>query len=135
MEASMEQMQSVSTELAPQPPHSLIESDSVEGATVYGVHNRKIGTIKRLVIEKVSGRVVYAVISFGGFLGLGEELFTVPWGKLSFDKDLDGFRTDLDEAQVSAAPRSSILEHPDWSDRERERALHRHYEVPPYWGF
>ena len=132
----MEQVTTSQTIVKPEPTHPLIESDSVEGITVYGVHGKSVGEIQRLVIEKVSGKVVYAVIAFGGFLGIGNQHYTIPWGKLSYDKELNGFRTDLEEEQIGAAPRSSILEHPDWSDREREKALHRYYEVPPYWtGF
>ena len=105
----MDKVTSSPAQAANKPAHPLIESDSVEGITVYGVHRKSVGKIKRLVIEKVSGKVVYAVIAFGGLLGIGEELYTIPWGKLSYDKDLNGFQTDLDEEQISAAPRSSIL--------------------------
>jgi PRC-barrel domain len=59
------------------PAHPLIESDHIEGTAVYDVNGKPIGSIKRLVIEKVSGRVVYAVTSFGGFLGLGVEAHTI----------------------------------------------------------
>jgi sporulation protein YlmC with PRC-barrel domain len=114
--------------------HPLIESDSVEGTAVYGIHGQRIGSIKRLVIEKVTGKVVYAVAAFGGFLGLGEEFYTIPWEKLTYDPALRGFRADINEEQIRDAPRSSLLNHPDWSDREGEAALHRHYGVPPYWG-
>ena len=74
--------------------HSLIESDRVEGTSVYSLNGDHIGTIKRLMIEKVSGRVPYAVVSFGGFLGLGAEDYTIPWSKLSYDTSLGGYRTD-----------------------------------------
>jgi sporulation protein YlmC with PRC-barrel domain len=114
--------------------HPLIESDSVEGSSVYGTRGESIGSIKRLVIEKATGKVVYAVASFGGLLGLGGELYTIPWEKLTYDAGLRGFRTDIDERQIKEAPRSSILKHSDWSDREAESALHQHYRVPPYWG-
>ena len=60
----------------------LIESDRVEGTTVYDPGGKNIGSIKRLMIEKVSGRVAYAVMSFGGFLGLGAEEHAVPWNDL-----------------------------------------------------
>ncbi len=106
----MEQVASIQEVSRPQPAHPLIESDSVEGITVYGTHGKSVGAIKRLVVEKLSGRVVYAVVGFGRFLSLGQEFYTVPWGKLSFDQDLNGFRTDLDENQLREAPRSSILE-------------------------
>src|SRR3954464_13046403 len=64
------------------PSHPLIESDHIEGTAVYDANGKQIGTIKRLVIEQVSGHVVYAVTFFGGFLGLGSEMHTIPWEQL-----------------------------------------------------
>jgi hypothetical protein len=113
--------------------HPLIESDRVEGTSVYGADNTHIGSIDRLMIEKVSGQVVYAVVSFGGFLGLGEESFTVPWGKLTYDTDLGGYKTDLSPDQLRGAP-SLGRDDANWSDRDRERDLHTYYGVSPYWG-
>lgn len=60
----------------------LIESDRVEGTAVYDPNGNHIGSIKRLMIEKIGGKVAYAVMSFGGFLGMGEEEHTIPWNKL-----------------------------------------------------
>ena len=62
---------------------SLIGSDKVEGMPVYGADDRKIGTVQRVMIDKISGRVAYAVISFGGFLGMGEDYYPMPWASLS----------------------------------------------------
>jgi len=61
----------------------LIESDRVEGTYVYDPNGNNIGTIKRLMIEKISGKVAYAVMSFGGFLGMGADEHTIPWDKLT----------------------------------------------------
>lgn len=66
----------------------LIESDRVEGTTVYDPAGNVIGSIKHLMIEKINGRVAYAVMSFGGFLGLGAEEHAVPWSKLTYDTNL-----------------------------------------------
>jgi PRC-barrel domain len=68
----------------------LIESDRVEGTAVYDPTGNNIGSIKRLMIEKISGRVAYAVMSFGGFLGMGTEEHAVPWNKLTYDTNLGG---------------------------------------------
>ncbi|KFC72216.1 PRC-barrel [Bosea sp. LC85] len=83
--------------------HLTIESDRVEGTAVFGRKNDQIGTIKRLLVEKVSGRVLYVDVTFGGFLGMGSHHLTIPWEKLAYDKELEGYRTDLTEAQVRAA--------------------------------
>ena len=115
-------------------PKPLIESDRVEGTAVYGQNRERLGDIKRLMIEKVSGRVAYAVMSFGGFMGLGQDSFTVPWGKLTYDTELGGYRTDLTADQLKGAPDFYRGEDYKWSDREREGDLHSYYGVSPYWG-
>ena len=79
----------------------IIESDRVEGTAVFGRDGNQIGTIKRLLIEKVSGRVVDVDVTFGGFLGLGVLHQTIPWDKLTYDPALGGYRTNITEAQVS----------------------------------
>jgi hypothetical protein len=85
-------------------PHPVIESDRVEGTPVFDTANNRIGTLKRLLIEKVSGRVVCVDVAFGGFLGMGVHHHTIPWDKLSYDKELGGYRTDIPEALIRAAP-------------------------------
>src|SRR4051795_4414547 len=82
----------------------LIESDRVEGTTVYDPQGNNVGSIKRLMIEKISGHVAYAVMSFGGFLGMGSEDHTIPWSKLTYDISLGGCRTDITESQLRGAP-------------------------------
>jgi hypothetical protein len=111
------------------PVHPLIDSDRVEGTPVVNANGGQIGTIKSLVIEKVSGRVVYAVMSFGGFLGIGEHTRFVPWNALHYSPQWQGFQLDRTADEIRSAPE---IGH-DETDRERERALHEHYDVPPYW--
>jgi PRC-barrel domain len=106
--------------------HPVIESDRVEGTAVYGPEGTQIGTIKRLLIEKVSGRVLYVDVTFGGFLGIGVHHHTVPWDKLSYDKELEGYRTDVTEAQVQSAP-AFYGDDRIWPDRKREQ------EMRDYW--
>jgi sporulation protein YlmC with PRC-barrel domain len=111
----------------------LIESDRVEGTAVHDVQGNRIGTVKRLMIEKVEGRVAYAVLSFGGFMGFGREEYAIPWRKLDYDTSLEGYRTDITEEQLRSAPRFTYDRDEDWSDRSREQALHDHYRVTAYW--
>lgn len=82
----------------------IIESDRVEGTAVFGRDANQIGTIKRLLIEKVSGRVLYVDVTFGGFLGIGAHHHTIPWDKLAYDWELGGYRTDITEEQIRGAP-------------------------------
>jgi hypothetical protein len=95
----------------------LIESDRVEGTTVYDPSGNNIGSIKRLMIEKISGGVAYAAMSFGGFLGMGTEEHAVP-NKLTYDTNLGGYRTDITEQQLRGAPAFSRDSIYDWNDRK-----------------
>ena len=112
----------------------LIESDRVEGTAVYGSDNSHIGTIKRLMIDKMSGQVAYAEMAFGGFLGLGEDTYTVPWAKLDYDTGLGGYKTDISPSSVKEAPDFYRGSDYTWNDRDQERRLHDYYGVSPYWG-
>ena len=85
-------------------PKPIIESDRVEGTAVFGSNGSQIGTIQRLLIEKVSGRVLSVDVTFGGFLGVGVHHRTIPWDKLTYDTHLAGYRTDITEEQVRSAP-------------------------------
>jgi sporulation protein YlmC with PRC-barrel domain len=113
------------------PNHQLISSEDVEGTDVYGVDGKKVGEIDHLMIDKVSGRVTYAVISFGGFLGLGHSHYPVPWTALKYDPKLGGYITGITEEKLKDAPTFSD---DAWSDRNWEAQVHRHYNAPPYWG-
>ncbi|MDF0598380.1 PRC-barrel domain-containing protein [Psychromarinibacter halotolerans] len=109
---------------------AIISSDRVNGTNVYARDGEKIGHIDHLMIDKSSGRVPYAVRHFGGFLGLGEEEYPVPWEKLTYDTAKDGYVTDITREQVEGAPRSDK----DWhGNRDYEQRLHDHYLVNPYW--
>ena len=110
-----------------------ISSDKVEGTSVYDPQGSKIGSINRLMIEKISGKVAYAVMSFGGFLGLGTDEHTIPWDKLSYDTTVGGYRTDITKEQLEGAPTFYRDSDYNWSDRERERGLFDYWRVPPYW--
>jgi hypothetical protein len=116
------------------PSNPLIESDRVEGTGVYDPHGTYIGAVKRLMIEKVTGRVAYVVMSFGGLLGLGEDTHIIPWNALTYDTHVQGYRTSITEDQVRGAPAFYRDPNWNWSDRERERELHDHYGVRYYWG-
>ena len=121
----------------PIPQHAsskpFIESDRVEGTAVFDLQGHRIGTIKRLLIEKVSGHVVYVDVTFGGFLGLGVHHHTIPWEKLTYDIGLHGYRTDITEEQVRGAPTFSG-DDAVWSDRDREREVHDHWKARYYWA-
>jgi len=110
---------------------SLVSSADVDGTNVYARDGSSIGSIDHLMIDKQSGKVAYAVMGFGGFLGMGEEHQPVPWSKLTYDTSKNGFVTDITEQDVKGAPTRSD----DWhADRDWERRTHDYYGVPHYWG-
>ena len=112
------------------PNHQLISSEDVEGTNVYDLKGKEIGEIDHLMIDKMSGRVAYGVISFGGFMGLGHSHYPVPWGALKYDTSLGGFRTNITEQQLKDAPEFSD---DTWGDRDWESRTHKHYAAPSYW--
>jgi sporulation protein YlmC with PRC-barrel domain len=114
--------------------HSLIASDKVEGTPVRRSDGEKIGTIERVMIDKRSGRVAYAVMSFGGFMGLGEEYYTLPWGVLKYNTSIDGYELNLTEDQLRGAPRRTAEGRDASFDRDWEEHVHRYYNATPYWG-
>jgi hypothetical protein len=117
-------------DVASGPAHPLIESDHIEGTAVYDASGKRIGTVKRLVIEKVSGHVAYAITSFGGFLGLGVEVHSIPWEQLHYDTGLGGYRTSITEDQLRKAPEFSRQDEALLSGHERDE-LSQYYTIPP----
>jgi hypothetical protein len=111
---------------------TLIGSDKVEGTAVYGADQNKIGSIERVMIDKLSGKVAYAVLSFGGFMGMGEDYYPVPWATLKYDKNLGGYRTNLTESQLKGAPKYSESTGWNWN-RENDRRVYDYYQAPHYW--
>ena len=110
---------------------SLIGSDKVEGTAVYGHDGTRIGTIERVMIEKISGHVAYAVLSFGGILGIGDDHYPLPWQSLTYNTELGGYQVaNLVKDRLDNAPRHASDENWDWADAERTRRINEHYGVP-----
>lgn len=108
----------------------LIGSDKVEGTAVYGADGNKIGSIERIMIEKISGRVSYAVLGFGGFLGLGNDHYPLPWPSLKYNTDLGGYQTMITVDQLNGAPKYASDDDWNWGDSGRARAVNDYYGVP-----
>ena len=109
---------------------SLIGSDKVEGTAVYGAGDTKIGSIERVMIDKMSGKVSYAVLSFGGFLGIGDDHYPLPWQSLKYDTGLGGYVTGITEQQLRGAPKYGNDNEWNWGDMARTRAVNDYYGVP-----
>jgi hypothetical protein len=111
---------------------NLIGSDKVEGTDVYSAGGESIGSIERIMIDKISGKVAYAVMSFGGFMGIGEDYYPVPWSQLTYDTNLGGYRTNITKEQLDRAPKYSESTGWNWS-RENDRRVYDYYRATPYW--
>ena len=99
--------------------NSVISSDLVEGTAVYNAGGDKLGSIDDLMIDKVSGQVRYAVLEFGGFLGMGTDRYPIPWSMLKYDTTQDGYVVPLDKSQLEGAPRYGSDAVPDYDDAYR----------------
>ncbi|MDM0049702.1 PRC-barrel domain-containing protein [Variovorax sp. J22R115] len=107
----------------------VISSDLVEGTAVYNNDGDQLGTIEGLMIDKVSGKVRYAVMEFGGFLGMGTERYPIPWTMLRYDVDRDGYVVPLDKARLEGAPRYAAADVPNYDDTYRDD-VDRYYTAP-----
>jgi hypothetical protein len=96
--------------------NDLVSSDRVEGTSVYNAAGDKLGSIDYLVIDKRSGQVRYAVLEFGGFLGLGTDRYPLPWSMLDYDVDKEGFVVPMDKASLEGAPRYSGDTRPSYDE-------------------
>lgn len=113
------------------PTFNLISSEDVEGTNVYDSNGNKIGEIDHLMIDRVSGNVRYAVMSFGGFMGLGHSHYPLPWNAIKYDQESEGYVTNVTENQLKDAPEFS--DDSWWTDRDWESRWHEHLQSRPYW--
>ena len=109
---------------------SLIGSDKVEGTPVYRSNGDRVGQIERVMIDKLSGKVAYAVMSFGGFMGIGEDYYPLPWSLLTYNPRLDGYEVNISEEQLKGAPKYGRSTDWDWSDRANDQRVYGYYNTP-----
>jgi hypothetical protein len=115
----------------PTSAHHLIASDRVEGTPVRGTDGATIGTIERVMIDKLTGNVAYAVLSFSGLVGVGQRRLPIPWRQLIYDRKLAAYHLDLTENELRATPQKSDI---DWGDRGREIECRDDARLKAYWG-
>ncbi|WP_375459821.1 PRC-barrel domain-containing protein [uncultured Enterovirga sp.] len=108
----------------------LISSSKVEGTAVYDRAGEQIGTISNFMVDKVSGQVAYAVMSFGGFLGLGENYHPLPWRSLTYDVRLGGYVVDIDKTKLADAPHHGVGPDP-FVDDEYGKKVDAYYRTAP----
>ena len=94
----------------------VISSERVEGTNVYNANGDKLGSIDDLMIDKRSGQVRYAVLEFGGFLGMGTDRYPLPWNMLKYDTSMDGYVVPIDKDTLKDAPRYEDSERPAYTE-------------------
>jgi hypothetical protein len=107
---------------------NLISADKVVGTTVYNRQGENLGSVYGLMLNKLNGRVAYAIMSFGGFLGMGESYHPLPWRVLTYDTRLGGYVVDLDRSRLEKAPRYTQTAPPDWATYPA--AIDAYYAIP-----
>lgn len=111
---------------------TLIAGQKIKGTTVYNLAGEKLGTVDDIMIDKVSGRAIYAVMSFGGFLGMGEKFHPLPWATLKYDDHKGGYVINLDKKLLQAAPTYNAGSEFKWTP-DYGRTVDTYYKAPSYW--
>ncbi len=101
----------------------LISSKKVEGTPVVGTNGETLGTIQSFMVDKYTGRVAYAIMSFGGAMGVGASLFPLPWPILEYDVEKDGYALDITKDQLADAPRFEANDEPEFSPEYRRSLI------------
>lgn len=116
------------------PSGSLIAGHQVAGTAVYDTAGEKLGAIEDVMIDKKSGRIAYAILSFGGFLGIGGKHHPLPWTNLRYDTTLGGYVVNLDRSALEGAPAYADDEPAAWEDPAWGQRVHDYYKAEPYWN-
>ena len=124
--------QTQATFAMPAKPHHLIASDRVERTAVRRSDGTKVGFIERVMIDKVSGKVAYAVLSFGGFMGVGVKHIPIRWDQMKYGVSLDAYEINLSDEELSRAPLFEGDEEFDWGYRDDVIGDLNFYRTPPY---
>jgi len=111
----------------------VLTASTVTGDRVRNPAGEELGTIHEIMLDIESGRIAYAVLSFGGFLGIGDKLFAVPWSSLQISTAEHEFIFDVDRKTLEAAPGFDKNNWPDMAARAFGREIHSYYGRPPYW--
>ena len=114
-------------------PGALVAAASIRGTAVYNTEGEALGSIDDLMLDAQTGRIAYALMSFGGFLGIGERYHPLPWAMLRYDRDKRRFVVPLSKATLLEAPNYGPGEKPQWGERAYEEAIHDYYKTNRYW--
>jgi len=111
-----------------------VAAEDLESHAVFAPDGSRLGEIEDIVVDPVSGRIVYAVVELGGFLGIGERSFPVPWALMKAIPQGDRLELDVSPERMKGAPQFTGSNRPDMTDPQWATAVHAYYGVPPYWS-
>jgi sporulation protein YlmC with PRC-barrel domain len=113
------------------PSGTLIAAHQVQGTTVYNAALEKLGRVEDVMIDKASGRIAYAILSFGGFLGIGDRYYPLPWEKLSYDTEMGGYIVDVSHDVLEGAPSYTDEAAAGWDDEAWRSGIYTYYGAHP----
>jgi sporulation protein YlmC with PRC-barrel domain len=111
----------------------VLSADTLKGDAVYNLEGENVGKIDEIMIDVEDGVVAYAVLSFGGILGMGDKLFAIPWQTLSLDEDKKRFILNVDKEKLKNAEGFDKNDWPDMSNHEWHVRNYSYYDIRPYW--
>jgi sporulation protein YlmC with PRC-barrel domain len=110
---------------------SLIAASKVDGTAVYNSQGESLGHIHEVMLNKLNGKVTYAVLSFGGFLGIGEKYHPLPWEQLTYNESYGGYVVNLDKRRLEGAPSYGVSDVPDWDSPTYRGSIDGYYGNGP----
>jgi len=113
--------------------NSPVKASSIIGTNVVDAKDENLGDIKEVVIDPRTGRVAYAVVSFGGFLSMGEKLFAIPFSAFKYNEAENEYVLDVSKERLKAAPGFDPNHWPSMAEEKWNRDVYSYYERPPYW--
>lgn len=111
----------------------VLSASTLAGDHVHNQAGEDLGAIEEIMLDIPTGRIAYAVLSFGGFLGIGSKLFAVPWSAMQIDEGEHRFILNVDRKALENAPGFDRDNWPDMADPAFGEEIHRHYGAAPYW--
>ncbi|WP_127143621.1 PRC-barrel domain-containing protein [Pelagibacterium montanilacus] len=103
------------------------------GTDVYNMNGEKIGKVEDIVLDKLDNAIMFAVVGFGGFLGMGEKYHPLPWSALDYAEDTGGYVVPYSKEELEAAPADTISELTKDDGRAARQEAYSYYKVDPYW--
>jgi sporulation protein YlmC with PRC-barrel domain len=115
------------------PGPQVLSASTITGDTVRNPQGEDLGRIEEIMLDMASGRISYAVLSFGGILGMGSKLFAIPWSALQLDADNKCFVLDISREKLENAPGFDKDNWPSMADNQWASQIHSYYGSRPYW--